>query len=31
MRVTRLILAIAWLNLAFLIFEVVLNSVETVF
>jgi hypothetical protein len=31
MRVTRLILAIAWLNLAFLVFEVVLNSVETVF
>jgi hypothetical protein len=31
MRVTRLVLAIAWLNLAFLVFEVLLNSLETVF
>jgi hypothetical protein len=31
MRVTRLILAIAWLNLAFLTFEVLLNTLETVF
>jgi|GEM_PF-4123022 len=31
MRVTRLILAIAWLNLAFLAFEVLLNALETVY
>jgi hypothetical protein len=31
MRATRLILAIAWLNLAFLIYELLLNSLETVF
>jgi hypothetical protein len=31
MRLTRIMLAIAFLNLAFLAFEVLLNSVETVF
>jgi hypothetical protein len=31
MRVTRVIMAIAWFNLAFLAFEALLNAVETVF